>query len=150
MAIRDTDLLRLSPDAQRQIFRKVQADIAEKERRKTQPKPKKSKYNNVKTTRNGIKFDSKKEADRYDVLMLSMRSGDITNLHLQPHFTLQEAYKTETGETVKAIQYIADFSYRRNGVLVVEDVKSQATKTAQYKIKKKWLHAKFGITIQEV
>ena len=42
----------------------------------------KNKYNNQHATRSGIKFDSKKEANRYDELMLMFRSGDIYDLRL--------------------------------------------------------------------
>ena len=100
--------------------------------------------------RAGIKFDSKKEARRYDELMVMLRSGIITDLRLQPQFTLQESYVTETGERIRAIRYTADFSYRFGGKLVVEDVKSTATRTKEYLRNRKMMRSKFGIDIQEV
>ena len=68
---------------------------------------------------------------------------------------------------MRAIRYKADFTYYRppeNGshaaywadqtgtpwVLVVEDVKSRATKTQKYAIKKKLLKERFGLDITEV
>ena len=46
--------------------------------------------------------------------------------------------------------YTADFSYRAGGKLIVEDVKSTATRTKEYLRNKKFMRSKFGIDIQEV
>ena len=102
-----------------------------------------AKYGNKKTVRNGITFDSQKEAARYDALMLLLAAGEIKDLKLQPEFTLQEAFTTPQGERVRAIKYRADFSYRRRvkegadtrWERVVEDVKGFRTK--EYEIKRK-------------
>lgn len=51
-------------------------------------KPKKSKYGAVKTEVDGIKFDSKREASRYQELRLLEQAGEITNLLLQVPFEL--------------------------------------------------------------
>jgi len=92
--------------------------------------------------------------------MLMLKAGQIRNLRLQQQYTLQESYITETGERVRAIHYVADFAYERPtapdkyGTViwlpVVEDVKSRATKTAQYEMKKKLLRERFNLTITEV
>lgn len=50
----------------------------------------------------------------------------------------------------RAVKYIADFTYRENGQLVVEDVKSDATRTDAYKIKKKLMLSVYGVRIKEV
>ena len=100
--------------------------------------------------RAGIRFDSQKEARRYDELMVMLRAGIITDLRLQPQFTLQESYITETGERIRAVRYTADFSYRFGNKLVVEDVKSAATRTKEYLRNKKFMRSKFGIDIQEI
>lgn len=107
-----------------------------------------------------LHFDSKKEAQRYDELMLLLRAGKIRDLKLQPQFTLQEAYIAPDGEKNGAVRYKADFSYERptepdaNGqvywVPVVEDVKSRATRTRDYIMKKKLMLERFGISVQEV
>ena len=114
-----------------------------------------SKYGNVKTVRNGITFDSRKEAARYDELMLMLRDGEIENLRLQPEYTIQEAFTMPDGTKVRALRYRADFSYRRKVregpdirlVEVVEDVKGYRTK--DYEIKKKLLMGR-GIKIEEI
>ena len=109
-----------------------------------------SKYRNQKTTVNGIVFDSKKEAQRYEELLLMLKSGEISDLRLQVEFTLQEAYTTHTGQKVRAIRYKADFAYIKNNERIVEDVKSKATKTQVYAIKKKMLMDKYGVKIIEI
>lgn len=142
------DITRLSQSAQRQVLRKLREAANQKE--------KKTKYGNVKTTVDGIKFDSKKEAQRYRELVLEQKSGTIRNLRLQHVFTLQEPYTTPEGERIRGIRYIADFTYEeplQDGVtwlFVVEDVKSKATRTAQYKLKKKLMREKLDIGIREV
>ena len=55
--------------------------------------------------------------------------------------------KSEYGREIK---YIADFTYYENGHLVVEDVKSKATVTPVYKIKRRLMQEIYGITIKEV
>ena len=97
-----------------------------------------------------MRFDSQKEARRYDELMVMLRTGIITDLRLQPQFTLQESYIAENGQRIRAIRYTADFSYRFGGKLVVEDVKSKPTRTKEYLRNKKMMRSKYGIDIQEV
>ena len=149
----------LSPWAQRQVLQKLTAAEAQKKAARE------SKYHNQKDERAAgsgasIRFDSKKEARRYDELMAMLRAGKIRELKLQQQFTLQEAYTTTEGVRVRAIRYQADFTYQkpqfvdRDGEwiwgLVVEDVKSRATKTRAYAMKKKLMQERFNIEIQEV
>ena len=125
-------------------------DLPPEMRARIAGKPKvRNKYGASKTTANGIKFDSRAEADRYEVLMAMLKAGTISDLRLQPHFTLAEAWKTPDGDPVRSIVYIADFSYWRDGRLIIEDVKSKATRTPQYSMKRK-LMAAAGWTITEV
>lgn len=102
-----------------------------------------TKYNNKKTIVDGKIFDSKKEARRYQELALMEKSGKITNLELQPKFTLQEKFKYN-GEIYHAITYTADFSYieREDAKTVVEDVKGVETEI--FKLKRKLFIKKFG------
>ena len=108
------------------------------------------KYHNERATRGELRFDSQKEARRYDELMAMLRASIISDLRLQPQFTLQESYVTETGQRIRAVRYTADFSYKFGGKLVVEDVKSAPTRTKEYLRNRKFMRAKFGIDIQEV
>ena len=140
MRIEDVSGLGLA--AQRQILEKLGQQVHPE---------KKSKYNAQPDSRGKIKFDSKKEAGRYDELMILLRAGKISDLKLQPQFTLQESYVTPEGIRVRAIRYVADFSYvDAGGTPVVEDTKSAATKTRVYEIKKKLMLEKYGIEIKEV
>ena len=104
-----------------------------------------SKYKNQKVTLNGIKFDSKKEARRYYELKLLERAGIIKELKLQVPYVLIE--KSKHGREIK---YLADFTYIEKGKLIVEDVKSSATKTPLYKLKKRLLAERYDIEIKEV
>ena len=109
-----------------------------------------TKYHNAPAERAGIRFDSQKEARRYDELLVMLQAGIISDLRLQPQFTLQESYITETGERIRAVRYTADFSYKFGGKLVVEDVKSTPTRTKEYMRNRKFMRSKFGIDIQEI
>ena len=96
-----------------------------------------NKYNAIKTETDGIVFDSKKEATRYYSLMLLAKEGKIKNLQRQVRFVLQDEFVNNDKQKVRPIFYIADFCYERNGKKIVEDVKSPATRTQVYIIKKK-------------
>ena len=118
--------------------------ITAKEYRDMQKRPKRSKYNARKTIVDGITFDSKKEARRYKELKLQEKLEIISHLQLQPKFRLLDGFKYN-GETIRPINYFADFSYiDAEGNEVVEDVKSKATKTPVYSIKKKLFLNKYG------
>lgn len=132
------DISQLSPAAQKQVMAKMGR------------RQKKSKYGNIKTQIGGITFDSRKEAERFAELAALQKAGKISGLHLQQDFTLQEAFTEPTGSRIRAIRYKCDFTYIEDGKLVVEDVKSRATKTAVYAMKKKMMQQKFGITVKEV
>ena len=115
-----------------------------------------AKYRNTPTERvtaSGavLRFDSQKEARRYDHLILRQQAGEIRDLRLQVDFTLQEAYTDQEGRRIRAIRYRADFTYKeRDGRLVVEDVKSRPTRTREYLIKRKLMKDRHGIEITEV
>lgn len=96
-----------------------------------------NKYNAVKTEVDDTVFDSKKEATRYWQLVLLEKEGKVKNLQRQVRFVLQDSFINNEKQKVRPIFYIADFCYERNGVKIVEDVKSPATRTQVYKVKKK-------------
>lgn len=102
-----------------------------------------SKYGNKKTEVDGILFDSKKEAARYQDLKLLERAKQIGSLTMQPKFVI-EINKT------KVCTYIADFAYHDlvKGWFVVEDVKGM--RTPIYRLKKKLMKACHGIEITEI
>ena len=100
----------------------------------------------------GFTFDSQKEARRYSELKLLVRVGEIGELELQKSFVLAESVKFNNEPRAKpAIRYVADFTYMENGVMIVEDVKSKATKSLPvYRLKKHLMKSIHGIEIQEI
>ena len=98
-----------------------------------------SKYGAQRTQIDGITFDSKAEAARYADLRLLSRAGEISDLTLQPEFPFEV-----NGQRV--FTYQADFSYRQDGALVIEDVKGFDTRMS--KLKRKIIEADRGISIR--
>ena len=114
--------------------------------------PKKRKYRNTTTTVDGIRFDSRKEANRYCELQLMQRAGEISELRRQVVFTLIPAQYVAGKCAERPVKYVADFVYVDNatGKTVVEDVKSDATRTPEYIIKRKLMLYRYEIQIREV
>lgn len=108
---------------------------------------KQSKYKNKKTIVNGIEFDSKKEAKRYQELLLLQRQGIITDLKRQVPYILVPAFNLNK-KRYRAMSYVADFVYKENGKEIVEDTKGYRTEV--YKIKKKLMAYIYQIEIREV
>lgn len=108
-----------------------------------------SKYNSKKTVVDGQKFDSEKEANRYQELLLLKRVGAIKNLSRQVKFVLIPSQRDETGKVIeRECSYKADFVYTEGGETIVEDVKGFRTK--EYIIKRKLMLWRYGIRIREV
>ena len=93
-----------------------------------------SKFNNRKVEIDGYKFDSVKESKRYLLLRYRLALGEINDLRIHPRIPLIVNGK-------KIGHYVGDFQYLENGKLILEDVKTEATKTAVYQLKKKILLA---------
>lgn len=122
------------------------------------------KYNNKKVMVDGIKFDSKKEAKRYQELKTLERAGHITDLKRQVKYVLipaqyepsDEVYvkgkdkgKQKKGRLIeRECAYYADFVYTENGKTVVEDTKG--VKTPEYIIKRKLMLYVHNIKIKEM
>ena len=103
---------------------------------------KRNKYGAKKTVVDGIKFDSKRESERYKELKLLEKAGEISDLCLQVRYDFEI-------NGVKLGFYKADFVYWdvNNQRSVVEDVKG--FKTPVYNLKKKLMIALRGIDILE-
>jgi hypothetical protein len=113
------------------------------------PKPGRRKYANEPTTVDGIRFDSKAEAKRWCELKLLERVGEISNLQRQVPFELIPAQVTPDGRKIRAMKYIADFTFLdKAGSLVVEDPKGCGT--AEWKIKQKMMLWRHGIWVREI
>lgn len=120
-----------------------------------------SKYYSKKVTRDGITYDSIKEYKRHCELRLMEKAGVIKDLQRQVEFVLLPAQREPDrigvrggiikGKTIEqAVKYVADFTYLENGKLVVEDVKSPATRTRDYILKRKMALYFLNIRIKEV
>lgn len=101
-----------------------------------------------------IRFDSKKEAAYYDQLKVHQQLGLVKDIRCQVQFLLKPAYTDgDTGERYRAINYLADFTFYRledgEWKYHIVDVKSRATKTSEYALKKK-IMADQGHYIEEV
>lgn len=122
-----------------------------------------TKYGSIKTmVSNGAVVDSRKEARRYEELLLLQRAGQISDLKTQVSYELipaqYEIYyrygkngnRLKDGATLieRACFYVADFVYKDStGQTVVEDTKG--IRTADYVIKRKLMLKVHGIRIYE-
>lgn len=121
-----------------------------------------NKYYNKKCEINGIVFDSRKEARRYQELLLLQRAGVIKSLQRQVKYVLIPAqYESferygKNGQELtpgkklveRECAYVADFVYLEGGKTVIEDTKGMKTK--DYIIKRKLMLYTHGIRIREV
>ena len=104
------------------------------------------KYHSKKIYIGNLKFDSKKEANRYLELKSMLDKGEISELELQVPFILIEPF-TLNKKKYRKMEYIADFVYIQDGKRIVEDTKGY--KTDVYKIKKKLMAYLYQIEIKE-
>ncbi|SRR6266487_2261191 len=102
-----------------------------------------NKYRNITTIADGIAFDSKREARRYQELLVLERAGAISQLELQPRYPI-------VINGIRVTTYVADFRYveAATGRQVVED--SKGYRTREYRLKSKLMAACHGIHIEEV
>lgn len=92
-----------------------------------------NKYQARKTVLNGITFDSKAEAKRYQELLWLEKAGHVSKIERQPEYVLVYPF-VHRGKKYRGVKYRADFKYL-DDVLgwTVEDVKGH--RTAEYRIK---------------
>lgn len=111
-------------------------------------------------------FDSKKEAERYQVLSAMEKAGAIQDLQCQVKFELipaqyeEIAINSSKGNATKTkqkcierkVEYKSDFVYMQNGELVVEDVKGFRNGEAYklFVIKRKLMLKVHGIKVKEI
>ena len=125
-----------------------------------------NKYGNRKVIVDGITFDSKREARRYQELKMLERCGAISNLQRQVTYELIPVQREKStrvytkgrkkgqpieGKVIeKAVTYRADFTYidASTGETVVED--SKGFRTKEFVIKRKLMLYIHGIKVREV
>ena len=120
----------------------------------------KNKYGAKKVTVNGEIFDSKKEAARYQELLILQRAGKILDLARQKRYEIIPEHRQpdctgprggiKKGKVIeRARYYVADFVYYdlETDRFVVEDCKG--FRTEAYKLKKALMFDRYGIRIKE-
>jgi hypothetical protein len=114
------------------------------------------KYRNTPTVVDGIRFDSKREARRYQELKLLEKAGEIHALELQPVFPLH-AWVAHDEPPEKVGFYRGDFRYCTCGLApmgcdrsarIVEDSKGIDTPLSKWK--RRHVKAQYGIDVQLV
>ena len=128
----------------------------------SRPKPKKvkrkkpeRKMKNRPTEVDGISFDSRKEAERWQTLKLLEQAGEITDLQRQVKYELIPAQRDGNGKCIeRSLSYMADFVYNDHGTLVVEDVKGyrdpSSAPYAKFVIKRKLMLYTHNIRVREL
>lgn len=98
-------------------------------------KPKRNKYGAERTTVDGITFDSKREARRWQELLLLQRTGKICDLQRQVPLRLEGRDGPVLTENGNQRLLRVDFVYfdRALGVTVYEDAKGYETKDSSLK-----------------
>jgi hypothetical protein len=102
---------------------------------------KRSKYGNRKTTVDGLVFDSAAEARRWCDLQLLERAGEISDLKRQVSMDCKV-------NGILVCRYVADFTYMRGPLAVVEDVKGM--ETALFRLKARLVQACHGHVVEIV
>lgn len=102
------------------------------------PRSLKNKYGNMRVRVDGLTFDSKKEALKYEELKLLKQAGEIVDFELQPGFILQEGFTTKEGRKILPITYRADFKVIYPGGRVVY-IDTKGHRTKEYLLKRKML-----------
>jgi hypothetical protein len=107
-------------------------------------KKEKNKYQNKICYFDGFTFKSIKEMERYIELKAD---PDVEDLKCHPRFII-----CPESDEYKAVIYEADFLYRKNGELIVEDVKGmkRGVPYELFKLKKKLMYHFHGIIVREI
>lgn len=121
-------------------------NVQKRLRQQSQPAaPKPSKYHNVPTVVDGIRFASKKEAAYYRELCVRRAVYDIDFFLMQVPFHLPGGVK-----------YVADFvTYKFRGVPMaiayqIEVIDVKGVRTKEYRLKKRQVEALYGFKIKEI
>lgn len=105
-----------------------------------------NKYHAKKVVYDDITFDSKKECERYKLLVTKQAQGLINDLKVHVPIVI-----IEKNDKFRKSSYIVDFLYTRNGEDVYEDVKPcKSLVTDVFKLKQKLLYDKHGIYVNVI
>jgi len=117
--------------------------------------PARNKYHAEPIHVDGRRFASKKEAARFLELRLLEKHGAIADLECQPVFPLHvfEVWRSQVPIRITTIgKFTADFQYcdLATGEIVIEDTKSDPTKTEAYRLRKRLAEVIHGIHVREI
>ena len=117
--------------------------------RAIQEQPKGQKYSAQRQTVDGITFDSKKEARRYQELRMLERAGDICDLRRQVVVELEGRDGPLLTRTGRNMKITVDFAYTdlNTGLTVYEDAKGMPTR--DYEVRRAVAAAQ-GVEVIEV
>lgn len=87
-----------------------------------------NKFGAKKTQVGDIRFDSKKEANRWMELQLLERGGEISNLRRQVRIPLIGQHRPLYTRTGRKMVMTVDFAYIEDGIEVLEDSKGAWTR----------------------
>lgn len=106
-------------------------------------RPLKNKYGAKKVTVDGITFDSLAESRYYKYLKELQENGEIDSFNMQVPFELVPKYRRPiTGETVRAIKYVADFEIFKGDETFIVDVKGKVL--PEFIVKRKIFETKYN------
>ena len=110
-------------------------------------KPSRNKYGAKKTQVGEIKFDSKKEANRWIELQLLERGGEISDLRRQVKVELMGQYRPLYTRTGRKMKLTFDFAYIDGGVQIYEDAKGYPTRDYEVRVA---VAKAMGLEVREV
>lgn len=112
-------------------------------------KKKPLKYRNKPQTIDGIRFDSKHEARRWQELLILQSTGRITGLERQVKYELAPKIKLlGDARTRPAIRMIIDFRYWEGDQMILEDAKGDVDPV--WRIKQHLLKTVHGLDVRKV
>lgn len=101
-----------------------------------------NKFNNVKTIYNGIRYDSKREAEKAMELDMLKNGGEVLEWTPHPRYLLIPRYLNSEGKIVRPCYYIPDFWVKyASGAEAVIDIKG--FETPEFKLKKKMFNYRY-------
>jgi len=101
-----------------------------------------NKFNNKKTIYNGIKYDSKREAEKAMELDMLKNGGEVLDWTPHPRYLLIPRYLNKDGKVVRPCYYIPDFWVKyKSGAEAVIDIKG--FETPEFKLKAKMFNYRY-------
>ncbi|WP_051575119.1 DUF1064 domain-containing protein [Sporolactobacillus terrae] len=103
---------------------------------------KRNKYNAKQTTYNGVRYDSRMEAQFAAHLDKQLKAGEIDKIVRQPHYVVLDAGETEYGVKYNKVIYTPDFLVTyQDGHQEAIEVKGKETR--DYLVRKKLFYSAF-------